>query len=145
MEIVVTLELRRGQMPTPEWLCYPYAWGLGRANAAAITVMTLDQWNQANLVSMVGSIVDGASEPGERPTQSSFAAQILHSTLQQSGRQGALTLFSIIQGLDRQQRRVLRDMVTSWRAGEALTPRQETFLHWLAIHLRNEMRHVKEG
>jgi hypothetical protein len=94
---------------------------------------------------MVGSIVAGASEPSDRPTQVSFAAHMLHSILQKSGRQGALTLFSIIQGLDRQQRRVLRDMVTSWRAGEALTPRQETFLHWLAIHLREEMRHVKEG
>lgn len=80
-----------------------------------------------------------------RSPQIRSAAQLIQTVLQQSGRQGILTLFSIIQNLNPEHRQVLRDMVAAWRAGEVLTPRQQTLLHRLAIQLRNEMRHVKEG
>jgi hypothetical protein len=149
IEIVVTLQMRRGQKPVPEYHCNPYPKGLGAATIAAVTIMTLDQWNQANLMSMVDAIADDPFEPTIPPRRKSApissAAQLIHSTLEQSGWEGVQTLFSIIQDLNAQQRQVLRDMVTSWRAGESLTRDQQTFLHWLAVHLRNEMRHAEEG
>jgi hypothetical protein len=148
-EIVVILEMRRGQKPIPEYHCDPHAWGLGTAPIAAVTIMTLDQWTEANLMSMVDTLATGSSEPTTPPRSKSArissAAQMINSTLEQSGREGVQTLFSIIQNLNPEHRQVLRDMVTAWRAGEILTPRQQTFLHWLAIRLRNEMRHAKEG
>jgi hypothetical protein len=65
--------------------------------------------------------------------------------LQQSGREGVLALHSILRNLNPAERQILRGIVTSWRAGNRLTQSQHTFLLILAVHLRNEMRHLKEG
>jgi len=122
---------------------------LGSVPFAVVTIMTADEWIHATTVSMADAIATGAPGPPGRTRPSSpkirFAAQLIHSTLQQSGRQGVVTLFSILRNLNPEQRQMLRDMVTSWRAGNPLTPRQQTFLLMLAVHLRNQMRQPKEG
>lgn len=151
--IVVSVELRRPVAPQPEYLCvdwYPgWVGSLGTVPVAVVTIMTVDEWAYAKTVTTVKAIATGAPGPTgktmPRSAEVTSAAQLIHSTLQQSGRQGVLTLFSIIRRLNNEQRQVLREIATSWRAGNALTPSQQTFLHMLAVQLRNQVRQGKEG
>jgi hypothetical protein len=111
--------------------------------------MTADEWIYATTTGMVSAIATGEPGPTGKSVRNSAkirtATRLIHSTLQQSGRQGVLTLFSILRDLNPEQRQTLRDMVKSWRAGKTLTPRQKSFLKMLAVHLRNKMRQTKEG
>ncbi len=149
--IVVAVELRRPVAPFPEYLCvdwYPgWVGSLGTVPVAVVTIMTVEEWQLATSQQAVRAMATGAPGPTGKPAPNSAevtnAAQMIHSTLQQTGRPGLLTLFSIIRGLNNQQRQVLRELYANWRAGNALTPNQQTFLHMLAVQLRNQVNQGK--
>ena len=149
--IVVTVELRRPVAPVPEYLCLGngpgFVGSLGAVPVAVVTVMTAAESGTGSVQTVAGAIATGAPGPTGKTMPATAevtnAAKLIRSTLQESGRQGILTLFSIIRGLNDEQRQVLRDMYTAWRAGNAFTPRQQAFLYMLAVQLRGQVR--KEG
>lgn len=160
-QIVVTTHLLRGQTPkssSKEYYCSydPAACrgALGSVPIAMITVMTADEWLVSCLSSgfckpedggsnVAGSVltpdsvqISGGNSGGSGLT----GAELIRSIVQEHGREGLLTLVSILRKLPLEQREALRELVDARRAGAVITPRQQALVHMVAVRLRAQMQ-----
>jgi hypothetical protein len=154
-QIVVTTHLLRGQAAqhsAKEYFCeYDQAacrGSLGSVPITMITVMTADQW-LASTLPLVGEANAAGSVPTSGPVLTSggysggpgqAGAELIRSILQQQGREGLLTLISILRDLPLEQREAIRELVNARRSGNPLTPRQQALVHMVAVRLRAQMK-----
>lgn len=160
-QIVVTTHLLRGQAPkssSKEYYCSydPAACrgALGSVPIAMITVMTSDEWLVSCLSSgfckpedggtgVAGSILTSSPvqiSGGNSDGLALAGADLIRSIVQEHGREGLLTLVSILRNLPLEQREALRELVDARRAGAAITPRQQALVHMVAVRLRAQMK-----
>ena len=154
-QIVVTTHLLRGQSAqhsSKEYFCdYDLAacrGKLGSVPIAMITIMTIDQW-LASVFPLLGESNDASSilssgrdliSAGNSGRLGLAGIELIRSILQQHGREGLLTLVSVLRNLPLQQREAIREVVNARRSGTPLTPRQQALVHMVAVRLRAQMK-----
>ena len=97
-------------------------------------------WSAAALCRGVGSAVS-ARAPGDKTKGGVLPGpDLVRSLVAQYGRKALVHLHAIISGLPAVQRQFLRELIKSRIAGNPLTPKQEAFVHMIAVRVQADLR-----
>jgi len=65
---------------------------------------------------------------------------MIRSILEEHGRDGLLSLASVVRGLHPAQRQLLREMFQTWRTGKSLNLKHKALLQLIVLRLREKVR-----